>query len=308
MKKKLLLVALVLVFALALSACGCKHETWLDADCETPKTCAECSETEGAPLGHTWAAATCETPKTCETCGKTEGEALGHSWADATCETPKTCETCKLTEGEALGHSWMDATTEAPKTCETCGKTEGDRIVTDSRFTTAATQDIQGKWEFSFVMTGEMMELEDFTAEIDCILYMDLGNDGTVSMTFAAADPDAFEAALVQYMMDALYAELAASGLDQAAADAAMKQAYGMNVQEYAEYAVENMGISSIFDAMAISAVYYVEDSQLYMALSWDAEMSPTAFTLEGDTLTLEEDISGSGEEVTVFTRVAEAE
>ena len=60
MNKKLALLVLVLVCALALSACGCKHETWNEANCETPQTCAECGEIEGAPLGHSWAAATCE--------------------------------------------------------------------------------------------------------------------------------------------------------------------------------------------------------------------------------------------------------
>ena len=37
MKKRLTLIALVLVCALALSACGCKHETWNAATCETPQ-------------------------------------------------------------------------------------------------------------------------------------------------------------------------------------------------------------------------------------------------------------------------------
>ena len=47
MKKFALLLIAVLMCALLLAACGCKHETWKEADCETPKTCAECGETEG---------------------------------------------------------------------------------------------------------------------------------------------------------------------------------------------------------------------------------------------------------------------
>ena len=50
--KKLISMMLVLVLALSLlTACGCKHETWTDANCETPKTCADCGETEGDALG-----------------------------------------------------------------------------------------------------------------------------------------------------------------------------------------------------------------------------------------------------------------
>ncbi|MBQ9145863.1 MAG: hypothetical protein IJX70_05365, partial [Clostridia bacterium] len=101
---------------------------WVDADCDTPKTCSVCSATEGEALGHTWNAATCTAPKTCKVCGATEGEALGHAWVDADCDTPKTCSVCGATEGEALGHNWNDATCTAPKTCSVCEATEGEAL------------------------------------------------------------------------------------------------------------------------------------------------------------------------------------
>ena len=126
--KRYLRILPVLLLAMTLCACGCKHETWNEANCETPRTCAACGEIEGAPLGHSWFVATCETARTCEVCGKTEGEALGHSWADAVCETPKICTVCGKTEGEALGHSWADAVCETPKICTVCGETEGEAL------------------------------------------------------------------------------------------------------------------------------------------------------------------------------------
>ena len=98
---------------------------WVEATCEAPKTCSNCGLTEGEALGHAWSEVTCETPKTCSTCGATEGEAPGHAWVDATCETAKTCSTCGAIEGEALGHSWVDATCETAKTCSTCGTVDG---------------------------------------------------------------------------------------------------------------------------------------------------------------------------------------
>ena len=89
---------------------------------------------------HEWVDATCETPKTCDICGETEGEALGHSYeavvTEPNCEdkgyTTHTCSVCgdayTSDEVDALGHSWKDATTEAPKTCESCGETEGEPL------------------------------------------------------------------------------------------------------------------------------------------------------------------------------------
>lgn len=125
--KKLLMITLALAMLLALAGCACEHE-WLEADCVNPKTCAQCQETEGAPLGHSWSAATCVDPKICENCGATEGEAKGHVWVEATCTEPNTCSVCGETDGEPLGHAWVDATELAPKTCSACGITEGDPL------------------------------------------------------------------------------------------------------------------------------------------------------------------------------------
>lgn len=67
-----------------LTGCGCRH-TWAEADCVTPRTCSECGETEGEPLGHSWAEATCQVPRTCTLCAATEGDPLAHSEAVRDC-------------------------------------------------------------------------------------------------------------------------------------------------------------------------------------------------------------------------------
>lgn len=121
------LLILAIVFCMVLTGCGHTH-VWNEADCTTPKTCKDCKQTEGEPLGHNWKDATCTDPKTCSRCGATEGESLGHDWADATCTAPKTCSRCGATEGDPLGHDWIDATCTEPKTCSRCGATEGDPL------------------------------------------------------------------------------------------------------------------------------------------------------------------------------------
>lgn len=283
MKKRLSLIALVLVFALALTACGCKHENVNEGNCVTDKTCADC--------------------------GEVLSTAPGHNWQDATCEKPKTCSGCGLTEGEALGHSWLDATTEAPKTCENCGATEGERIITDERFTTAATIDYQGNWVAEFNMSGEMMELPGFESGIDCLLYLDLRNDGTATLSIEAVDVAAMEADITDYLVQMLYEELAAAGLTKEDADAAFVEAYGMSLQEYAEYAVKEMNMASLFEQMSLDMVYYVENGNLYMADDWADDMGdPSPIRLDGENLVLEEDLSVMGieDDQLVFTRVAE--
>ncbi len=83
MAKKTLFFTLLLA-SFILTSCGHEH-TWKDATCTEPKTCTECGETEGEPLGHSWIDATCTSPKTCELCGQTEGEPNGHSVEIARC-------------------------------------------------------------------------------------------------------------------------------------------------------------------------------------------------------------------------------
>lgn len=303
MKKRILLTVLALVCMLALTACGCKHETWIEADCVTAKTCAACGETEGEPLGHSWVEATCEEAKTCSVCALTEGEALGHAWVDATCEAPKTCPMCALTEGEALGHTWLDATTEAPKTCEICAQTEGDRIITDPRFTTASTIDLHGKWVYDVVLTGEMMEIPDFPYSLNAQVIMEFGNDGTMVLTLDISD---LEALMIEFISETLYDELAASGYDKAAADVIMQGAVGMTIPEYAVFMLDSMDFYDMMDELNTKGVYYVDGSMLYSGDSWDAELDPIGFVLDGDTLILEDDIIEIGEETTTFTRAAE--
>ena len=287
MKKKIGLLCLVLACVLVLSACGCKHETWKDADCVTPKTCAECGETEGEALGHAWVDADCLNAKTCTVCGETEGEALGHAWADATCETAKTCSACGETEGEALGHTWMDATTEAPMTCEACGATEGDRIITDARFHTADCAPYFGTWKGETVVTGELLEalgLSGMEAEIPIAFTFVFGNAGDLKICVEFTDPEGLMDALVQFTMETTYAQLAASGYNKETADAIIQQNFGMTMEEYIRQTLS--ASVNIEDANTeTDMVYYVENGILYTASNWNQEMYQEESTLDGDTL-----------------------
>lgn len=96
-----LLLALIILCSILLSGCQCKHE-WIDATCTMAKTCSQCGETEGEPLGHSWGEVSCAAPRTCSVCAETEGDALPHTWIEANYQAPKTCIECSATEGEPL--------------------------------------------------------------------------------------------------------------------------------------------------------------------------------------------------------------
>lgn len=303
--KKLSVLLLTLVLVLALTACGCEHE-FAAATCTAPSTCTLCGETEGEALGHVWMAATCDTPKTCETCGTTDGEPKGHTMVEATCEEAKHCEACNLVEGEPLGHTWLEATTETPQTCEVCAATEGERIITDPRFTTAATKELQGKWVMELPLTAEMMGVPGFPEGSTVNFVLIFGNDGTLHFTVETTD--SFMNAMNQYTVDSIYEEFAAQGVDKETADVAFAESYGMSIPEYVEQELANVDMSSMFDAifgaMNLSGVYYMEDGMLYTGDNWDAELYGEEFILDGDTLTVS-DMTDSGTD-SVFVRAAE--
>ena len=313
MKKRLLVLMLALICVMLLSACGCKHETWLDADCTTPKTCADCGETEGAPLGHSWLAATCENAKTCEICGEVTGETVGHKWTDAVCEMPKRCEFCGLKEGEALGHVWVDATTEEPKTCESCGLTEGERIITDERFTTAATADIQGVWFYdahisSDTMYGEQDVIPDYVEfDITMQYIVEFGNDGTMSYRFHLPEDSGFMDFMLLMAKESLFESLEEEGYTREEADEAMKEKFGMTVEEYLAQSMESveaMDFNSILGMAAQKGVYYVKDGVLFTGKTWDSFMMPSTFTLDGNGLTLGSNAVMEGAEIHTYTRL----
>lgn len=121
MKKIISLISLFSIVLFTLAGCGHTHE-FADATCTAAKTCTECGETEGEPLGHNWKEADCENPKTCTRCGETEGKSLGHKWEKADCEHPAKCTVCGETSGSSAGH-----TVDIGR-CGKCGKVVNEDV------------------------------------------------------------------------------------------------------------------------------------------------------------------------------------
>ena len=110
-------MALVLTFSLASCNKSCEHVYDDCADIE----CNLCDETRDSM--HTWVNADCDNPKTCSVCGKIEGSALGHEWTTPDvdqCEVQSTCSRCGATEGENKGHIYDNACDAA---CNECNET-----------------------------------------------------------------------------------------------------------------------------------------------------------------------------------------
>ena len=106
----------------------CSH-TWVDADCDTPKTCSICGATDGKALGHATEEddGNCLTPIVCPRCNEvlTSGKTQHIAHADdGDCTTAVTCSGCAHIMTAAKAHTPNeddgDCTTDI--TCKDCGK------------------------------------------------------------------------------------------------------------------------------------------------------------------------------------------
>ena len=104
----------------------CSH-TWVDADCDTPKTCSICGATEGDALGHATEEddGNCLTPIVCPRCNEvlTSGKTQHVAHADdGDCTTAITCSVCgTVTTPAKESHTGGTATCVDGKYCEVCG-------------------------------------------------------------------------------------------------------------------------------------------------------------------------------------------
>ena len=276
MKRKFLLISLILVCVMVLASCGCKHEVWNPADCVNPKTCAECGETEGAPLGHSWIVANCVDPKTCEVCAATDGEPLGHTWTDATYEAPKTCSVCAATEGDPLAPPFL------------------------------------GTWAVERYFTSADMGITDFAHEFAVVYHYTFDTDGRLIVEVRQEDADQFMADFRAFFLDYVYFLMEqAYGMDRDALDAALALE-GSSMADLADASLADIDLDQLLDDSSGEGTYVIKDGELFITIAFeDAAISvvsdssaPVGFSVEGDTLTL--NWEAVGDEPLVLTRKAD--
>ena len=223
-------------------------------------------------------------------------------WTEATCTTPKTCIECGEIEGEALGHIWQPRTTEVPETCSRCSDTRGERIITDARFTTAATIDYYGTWKgHSSINTASIFEGLDATLPVEVTIT--LTNDSHMKMEVVGNDIDAFIKSAEEFFHKKLEAE--AAGLTQFTFAEYMAIVYEMTPDDYVKQQMGKLDLTALSQGHTIDGVYYIDGDQIYFGLGWDADLTPFTFQHKGGTMLIHGDISGMGQQLTNLSHVS---
>ena len=224
-------------------------------------------------------------------------------WIDATCTTSRICAECGEAEGVPLGHVWQPRTTEVPETCSRCAETRGERIITDPRFTTASTIDYYGTWKGTSSISGNLI-VEGLDATTPAEVTITLSNDSTLKLELKATEAEAFLKAAREFFHAQLEAE--AAGLTQFTFAEYMAIVYEMTPAEYVQKQLDILDLSTLTQGYTLDGVYYIDGDQFYIGLGWEADLNAFTFQREGDTLVLQGDITGLGQEITNLTRVAE--
>lgn len=185
-------LCMIMVMVVILAACGHQH-IWQEATCITPKTCAECGETEGEALGHEWVAATCQHPEYCSICETTKNSILGdhkcNTWSEI--QNP-TCTETGFKKGTCIncGQEFVVIVDKAPHDygeweitkeascvdsgernhiCAICGYEESEEIapiehdLDEWKVTKEATYNENGAKEQKCLVCGNVINTEEFS-------------------------------------------------------------------------------------------------------------------------------------------------
>ena len=181
MKRSGILFFCVLMGMFCFSGCGHQH-TWNEATCTEPKTCTECGETEGEPLGHTWVEATCTEPKTCTVCGATEGKANGHTVVEWSIVKEAACDEEGIENG----------------ICSVCGETversipKVEHTPGEWKITKEATETAPGEKTQFCAVCGAELQKESFARTPEEIKADYVSKCKTYQYETIARDPDKY--------------------------------------------------------------------------------------------------------------------
>jgi len=142
------------------SGCSCTHE-FRNADCQSPRTCIHCGETQGDALPHAFKEADCLNPETCTHCGETRGEPLSHTFGN-----------------------YEYAENQMQRSCSTCGHTEQKEMTDEERFHVL----LKGHWELHTASFLTRTVTVDYLRKAFWPYFVDYDGEGTMIYTASLSE------------------------------------------------------------------------------------------------------------------------
>ena len=172
----------------------------------------------------------------------------------------------------------------------------GSLVDSSAKFDPAACGPLFGTWQGGYTIDGSMV---GSNLDIRCDVTMTFDDQGML-YSYMAINMEDMKLATI----DALYTMYLSYGYSREEIDQLFQSEMGMTVEEYVILSLESMDVMET--TQSLWEVYYVEDGLLYTGTSWTSYMESTAFSLDGDTLTLSGSSEDGMETTLVLTKTAE--
>ncbi len=154
-----------------------------------------------------------------------------------------------------------------------------------------ATKALIGSWRFDVTVNGNNLGMEGFESTVTIPFAFSFDENRKYRMTLVEDEAEAairpFNEALEEFMINQLYQNLAADGMDKDAADAAFSKTYNMTIPEYAHNSVEAFNLLESFRSLSLEGIYYVMDGKLYISDSGSTEFQSSTLNVTDTELTL---------------------
>lgn len=201
-----------------------------------------------------------------------EGDQIyaGESWNSYMTPEQFTLEgdTLTLTSASLVG----DAPLEAVLT-----KT-GDLVDNSGNFDAEVCAPLFGTWSGDVILNGASQGLP---IDVRCRLTLTFTEDGQLQCAMVLNREDVKAATIEQ-----LYQTFEAAGMTREDVDTLFMENSGTTIGEAVD-AMLDSGASEVQLEQSYTGVYFVADGMIYGGANWEGTMEPTAYILEGDTLTL---------------------
>ncbi len=167
--------------------------------------------------------------------------------------------------------------------------------------------DLVGKWCYEMDLTQTMVtgitanlgiELTEEPTPCICPLYLTFNADATCQMEIGTEDFGAafleFLSSIIPYMVEVAYQQGAAQGLDRAAMDQQIMDAYGMTLAEFYEATFAEMNPADLLggtEDLNLKGTYSIDGDRLYI-VSEDEKLDEenyVVFTLKDDEFSITE-------------------
>lgn len=160
---------------------------------------------------------------------------------------------------------------------------------------------LYGLWQSELTVDEDMLGLPGLGKSFKLTVYVEFDDLG---MVYTYVDKTQAEEAfdklfsnknVRKFVKNACYAQLEEQGLSKKEAEAAIKETYGMTMDQYVDFYIETVRDALDFEGMSARTHYYAEGNDLYVLSQSGEGWEEYAIKVENGKMTIQEAVSPDG-------------